>query len=276
MAPRSKKKVDPLKAKAAKQKKIAIGGMAVLCLLGAVQGPKTLKMLKGPQPIVETTSPAPAAAPTGAAIPLPGAPLADDATAAAASMDLATVSDSDASPVAADGQLVSFERFESKDPFAPQATTDPVAPASSGAGASDGAAPSEPSAGAGSTGGQTGGQTDGEGTVDGGFTPAPADGSPAAPAAPSLAAATSISVNGTAENVVVDTPFPATLPTFQLVSVAKNGKSVELGIAGGSYANGEQTIRLTFGKKLTLQNTADGTRYELELLSVAGFAVPKS
>ncbi len=60
-----------------------------------------------------------------------------------------------------------------------------------------------------------------------------------------------------------------------LVSVAKNGKSVELGIAGGTYANGEQTIRLELGQPLTLQNTADGTRYVLELRAVAGFAAPK-
>ena len=44
------KRVDPLKAKAAKQKKIAIGGFVVLARVLAIQGPKTLKMLKGPRP----------------------------------------------------------------------------------------------------------------------------------------------------------------------------------------------------------------------------------
>ena len=61
-----------------------------------------------------------------------------------------------------------------------------------------------------------------------------------------------------------------------LVSVAKNGKSVEIGIAGGEYAAGGETITLGLGKKLTLQNTADGSRYELQLLTVEGQPVPKS
>ena len=61
------KRVDPLKAKAAKQKKIAIGGFVVLAALLAIQGPKTLKMLKGAEaaaPAVVT--PAPAAQPKSA------------------------------------------------------------------------------------------------------------------------------------------------------------------------------------------------------------------
>ena len=34
------------------------------------------------------------------------------------------------------------------------------------------------------------------------------------------------------------------------------------------------TVKLRIGKKLTLQNTADGSRYELELLTVQGFVPP--
>ncbi len=60
-----------------------------------------------------------------------------------------------------------------------------------------------------------------------------------------------------------------------LVKIAKNGKSVEIGIAGGEYASGGETITLALGKKLTLQNTADGSRYELELLTIQGEPVPK-
>ena len=43
------KRIDPLKAKEAKQKKIAIGGAVLLLALLAFQGPKTLKMLQGPR-----------------------------------------------------------------------------------------------------------------------------------------------------------------------------------------------------------------------------------
>ena len=73
----------------------------------------------------------------------------------------------------------------------------------------------------------------------------------------------------------VDEPFPATEPTFVLVSVAANGKSVEVGIAGGEYADGGETLKLVLGKKLTLQNTADGSGYELELRSIKGFPLPR-
>jgi len=36
-----------------------------------------------------------------------------------------------------------------------------------------------------------------------------------------------------------------------------------------------ETLKLALGKKVTLQNTADGSRYELELLSIQGFPLPK-
>lgn len=266
----ARKRVDPLKAKAAKQKKIAIGGVVVLCLVLFIQGPKTLKMIKGADP-----TPVAAVAPVVPTEPVPGAPaaapVAGDPTTAVA-IDLALVADSDAPPVAGVGQLVTFERFASKDPFVPQAVAEPAASGGTPtpAGAPDAAVPASPSVPA--------SPQDGSGPVDGGFTPAPAPGSTggAAPAAPALATLTSISVNGTAEDVEVKKPFPATQPTFVLVSLAKNGKSVEIGIAGGTYADGGQTIELKLGRSLTLQNTADGTRYELELLAVAGFAIPKS
>jgi hypothetical protein len=269
----AKKRVDPLQAKAAKQKKIAIGGMVMLCLLLAIQGPKTLKMLKGPQ-AVTTAQPAPVTpvtpVPGGAPTPDPGAPAGGEATAAGAS-DLAAVSDSDPAPAAEAGQLVSFERFASKDPFAPQAedVPAPVPTAGTDGGAGDGTA--TPGSDAGEAVDPAAPTPAGESAGGGGFTPAAPT-----PAAPALAAATSISVNGTPEDVKVDASFPAAQPTFVLVSVAKNGKSAQIGVAGGSYANGEPTIALKLGQKLTLQNTADGSRYELELLAVEGFAPPKS
>lgn len=265
----ARKRVDPLKAKEAKQKKIAIGGMALLCLLLVIQGPKTLKMLKGPQaaPATAPAAPSPAAPAPGTAAPVP-----TDGTAApvAAAVDLSSLADSDLAPVAGDGQLVTFERFASKDPFVPQAVVEPSAPNPPADEADGEAGADDPAPGKG----------DGaaSGAVDGGFTPAPensAGGGSPAPAAPALAALTSISVNGVAEDVEVEKTFPAEEPTFVLVSLAKDGKSVEIGIADGTYADGGQTIDLKLGKPLTLQNTADGTRYELELLAVAGFPVPK-
>src|ERR687898_2973799 len=120
------KRIDPLKAKEAKQKKIAIGGFILLLALLAFQGPKTLKMLQGPQPVASATS-TPTATTPAPAVPLPGA----DPTAvpvAAAAPELSAVADSDAAPAVEQGQLATFERFASKDPFAQQAEPVEVAP----------------------------------------------------------------------------------------------------------------------------------------------------
>lgn len=250
------KRVDPLKAKQARQKKIAIGGAVLLLALLAYQGPKTLKMLKGPQPV---TPPAAQATP-GTATPAPatpGAPVATPATGGVATpatpaTELASVPDSDAAPEAEQGQLATFERFASKDPFAQQAQ--PVA---------------EPRVSKPNEGKQEAAPkpVKKKPAAPGGFT------APATP--PVLATATSIAVNGVPGDVTLETPFPADEPTFVLVSVAKDGKSVELGIAGGAYAGGGETMKLKLGQTITLQNTADGSRYELKLLSIQGFPLPK-
>jgi len=257
------KKVDPLKAKQARQKKMAIGGAVLLLALLAYQGPKTLKLLKGPQAMPVATSIAPAAAPPGAAPTASGGIAAGEVPGAAAP-ELSAVADSDLSPEAEEGQLATFERFASKDPFAQQA--EPVATAPPPAAVpNDGTKdPADTTSDQKPTTGRS------AGGAESGFT----TGSPT-PAAPELAAATSISVNGVAEDVAVAASFPKDEPTFVLAKVAKDGKSVEIGIAGGEYADGGDTITLALGKKLTLQNTADGSRYELELLTVQGRPVPK-
>lgn len=268
------KRVDPLKAKAAKQKKIAIGGTVLLVALLAIQGPKTLKMLQGPQPVAQPTATTPATTTSGGPAPAPatgtdttgGTAAAEAPAPAAAAAELASVPDSDQAPVVDDGQLATFERFSTKDPFAQQA--EPVAapePAAKAPSKTDPAADptkgSEPTEGDGTAAGPT----------DGGFT----TGGTGSSAAAKLASATSIAVNGAAEDVKLEEPFPAAEPTFVLVSVAADGKSVEIGVEGGEYANGGETLKLLLGKKITLQNTADGSRYELELLSIQGFPLPR-
>ena len=269
------KRVDPLKAKAAKQKKIAIGGTVLLVALLAFQGPKTMKLLQGPQPITPpaattptTTTPGTPEPATAAGAPPASAPVNGEAPATPAA-DLASVPDSDQAPVVDEGQLATFELFSSKDPFAQQAepvTATPAAAKPEEGKLEDDKPATDSSSGPASAGdGGTGTSTDG-GFTTGGTTPA---------AAPELAAANSIAVNGVAEVVEVAAEFPAVQPTFVLVSVAADGKSAQIGIAGGQYANGGETLKLTLGKKVTLQNTADGSRFELELVSLKGFPLPK-
>lgn len=249
------KKVDPLKAKQKRQKIIAaVGGVVLLGLL-AFQVPRVMKQLnkKPPAPpVASTTTAAPSAGtPSLAAPTLAGSAQPASATASASSSGDG-VTTGDAAPAAQEGQLTSFSRFASKDPFAQQ-----LADSS----ATSGASPSGSSAGAGSGSGSLRGSTTG-----GGSAPTSSGGTGSTPA-PGGAV---ISVNGTVMNVTVGTDFPAAgtdpdipQPLFHLVSVTAH--TAKISIAGGSYASGAKTVTLRENKPVTLMNTADGTRYRLVL-----------
>ena len=258
------KRVDPLVAKKAKQKKLAIILGVLLIGVVAFQGPKMLKMMKGPP--ATTAAPATAPAPTPAGTP--------DPAAAAVPVQEAVLADSDIAPSAENGELLSIESFSTKDPFAQQ--VEEAAPTPPAAAPED----SAPPAAAAET------PTDSGDVPPGTFDPLgsnPQDQDPnAAPPSttppvdqPAPATETSISVNGSTESVNENASFPAADPVFVLESLAADGKSVEISVAGGSYTNGKETIKLQIGKRLTLQNTSDGSRYDLELLTVAGFVPPK-
>ena len=265
------KRVDPLKAKKAKQKKVAIGLCVLLAAVVAFQGPKMLKMMKGPQAAAVAEPATPVATPTPTAA-VPGATVAASPTGVpVVPGQEAVLADSDVAPDAQSGQLLSIDSFSTKDPFAQQVTE--VVPSDNPAPASDSAPPATDS------------PTD-SGAPAGTFDPLgsnPQDQDPNAPPVsttpsvdpPATAAETTISINGSTESVATLATFPAADPVFVLESLAKDGKSVEISVAGGSYSNGKQTIKLQIGKRLTLQNTSDGSRYDLELLTVAGFVPPK-
>jgi hypothetical protein len=80
-----------------------------------------------------------------------------------------------------------------------------------------------------------------------------------------------ISVNDQLESVSVGSDFPAANPMFHLVSLTET--TAKISIAGGSYANGSATLTLRVKKPVTLQNTADGSRFAIELLP-QGTAAP--
>ena len=73
-----------------------------------------------------------------------------------------------------------------------------------------------------------------------------------------------ISVNGREEPVGKGGTFPHSAPTFRLVSFGKG--TAEIGIVGGSYATGGETVTLKRGEPLTLVNTTDDTRYRIVLV----------
>lgn len=237
------KKVLDAKAKAKRQKKIAIGGFVLLLALLAYQGPKTMKLLHPAPPPVSSAAPAPAAATTpvavGAAVVAPAAAGAD-----------ALVVNADLSPVPADGQLYVLTKFTSKDPFEPQGVTTTAAPATTTPTTTPTTTTSSSSS-----------------SSDSSFTQAPTSTSTGstAPTTPAPTVAT-ISVNGVEIAVVVKTDFPADSPFFRLVALTAT--TAKIGIAGGSLATGSPTVTLKKGKAVTLMNTADGTRYVLVLISM--------
>jgi hypothetical protein len=80
------------------------------------------------------------------------------------------------------------------------------------------------------------------------------------------AAGATIEVNGTSEDVRVNDSFPASDPTFKLVSVSET--AAVIGLVSGSFSNGDDTITINVGETLALA-ADDGTRYEIKIVSVA-------
>jgi hypothetical protein len=262
------KRVDPLVAKKAKQKKLAIGLCVLLAAVVAFQGQKMMKMMKGPAAAAEAAPATPAATPTGTvdpAVPASAVP--------AVPAQEAVLADSDVAPDAENGQLLSIDAFSTKDPFAQQLTE---------AVPSDTPVPAAPDSAPPATDTPSGASDVPPGTFDPlGSNPqdqdpnAPPVSSTPAVEAPATATETTISINGVTESVATLAEFPAADPVFVLVSLATDGKSALISVAGGTYTDGKQTVKLQIGKRLTLQNTSDGSRYDLELLTVAGFVPPK-
>jgi hypothetical protein len=235
----AKKHVDPLKAKQQKQKKIlAVLGVVFLGVV-AFMGPKLWKQLH-PPPLPPRVIPANGGNPVASAPTTLAAPTLRGAQEPGATTTDSTGSLVAAGPTLQDGQLASFSRFASKDPFAQQLSD------------AQSSSSSPPSSGGSSSGG----------SANPGITGVPGN-------APKPGSAV-ISVNGTLYAVATKTDFPqasATNPTvvplFHLVSVTAHTATIS--IAGGSYATGAPTVTLKENKPVTLMNTADGTRYTLVL-----------
>jgi hypothetical protein len=184
------------------------------------------------KPPTATTTPPPAAV-----APVPGTPVTGTPVSATPTPGAGLI-DSDPAAQAAGGQLVTFDRFSSKDPFQQQA----VLPASSSSSPTD--AKVEP-------------PTSTDASTSSTRPPPP----PPAPA-PTTA---QITVNGSTETVSKGGTFPQSDPVFVLLSVSKT--TAKIAISGGSLDSGGATVTLKKGKKLTLENTVDSARYVLLLVS---------
>jgi hypothetical protein len=261
----ARKRVDPQAAKAAKQKKIAIGGGLLFVALLIFSVPKTMKMMHphhAVQPVQHTTA-APGTVPTTPTTQTPTTPTSVPVSSTTGTPVLTA----ELAPAAREGQLaVLSASFKTKDPFKQLVDDSPATAATATAPA---AASANPPAAA---------KPAAELKVVPTANPAPAPtpaATPAAPAAtqpavrkivlPLLSAV--ISVNGTRGAVGVKQEFPAKAPMFHLLKLTK--KTAKVSVVGGGLAGGGQTLTLRRGKPLTLVNTADGTRFRLVLLSTS-------
>jgi hypothetical protein len=245
--------------KAKKQKQILAVASVVLL---AVVGFQLTKVLGG-----GGSSAAPAV--TTTALGLPSSPLAQ-APAKLPNTDRIVIQhDSD--------QLLSFGLFKSKDPFVQQLSR---------------SSPALPSSPARTTQVQTIAvprvappSKVGAGLTPANTTPKPASTVPSTsttPATPATPATTTpstttpsapangpasvlISTNGVCQAVALKGTFPVNEDIFRVVEIAQDGKSIKIGVVGGSYDSGQPTATLKLGDKLTLVNTADGTRYVIAL-----------
>jgi hypothetical protein len=257
----AKAQVDAKKAKEKKQKILLIVLGVVFLAVAAVMVPSTLKKLnQKPPPLPGNVLP-PNGNPTPAPgqVPLAAPTLGASATPAAAGAAGSPASSSSGAPAPASGQLVSFGRFASKDPFLQQISDRQLAGAA-------------PKATAGKTATSAGGSTSSAAGAAAGSSPvATSSGSGATvteakgPPPPPPASA-SISVNGVAEIVRVGHDFPVAAPLFHLVALGQTW--AKIAIVGGSYTSGTPTVTVRKGKPLVLQNTADGTTYEVRLLAL--------
>jgi hypothetical protein len=268
------------KKRVRRQKQIIVVGSVVLLALLGYQLPKLLGG-KGN----ETFAPAPVTTPSAT----PG-------LAAASPVAAGALPDTDRIVVQRDtSQLISFGLFKSKDPFVQQLsdgtataaakTATPAAPApvkkrtaktvaAAGATPKSSTAPlvpsviTQPAPTPGST-----APVIPPTQVPGGPTPTTTTTTASPPAAPAGAL---ISTNGVCEQVALNGTFPANEDIFRLVEIAKGGKSVKIGVVGGSYDSGQPTAMLKLGQKLTLVNTADGTHYVIVLEAKCDVVAPAS
>ena len=220
-----------------RKKQIVIGGAALLVVVLIFQFMRLSGGSSGAQPGTE-------AAPSGAATATPIAP------------GTATTAPTFATQPATRRIL---NRMPVKDPFVPL-------PGSSAAGA-DASAPAAEAAPAAKSGDDKPAPTPAAEESKPAADAAPADATPppAKPALPPRPGAALLSINGSSRTVGRSKLFPEKDPAFRLVSVSP--KAIKVGVAGGSFTRGRETITIRRGERVTLVNTATGESFVLRYVA---------
>ena len=152
------------------------------------------------------------------------------------------------------GQLRSFSRFASKDPFHALISTT----TSTGSGSSPGGGSSTSTPPAKSGGGGTGPNTPTAPTVTFAQTP-----TTTVPTGPMVLGAV-LKLNGVRRVIAVGSTFPAASPVFKLVAVGR--KAIWISLIGGSFGNGQQTLKIMRNHPVKLVNTTASLNYLLKLV----------
>ncbi len=253
-------RVDAAKKRDKRSKVMLIGLGVVLVAVGIFEIPSMLAVMNKKPPPGTKYDPGPSSVVPGS-LPNVAASATGVTPAAAPAASTGQLVNTDVPPTSADGQLVTFEVFETKNPFRPQVTSSPAgtATASSPGANVPGHAPTStlPTLTIPTTPTST---TPASAVPSAGGASTPTTTPSAAPAVPTV----TISVNGQLSKVGSGAAFPTGTPVFRLVSYQQG--SAQVGIVGGSYAAGGATLTLQLGHPVTLQNTADGKQYRLELL----------
>jgi hypothetical protein len=240
-----------------KQKILLVFMLLLLVIMVVWQGPRTLKRLKGEPaaaPAVQTTtgaasttpSPSTGVSTTGGGTTAPGV-QADPQAALAAERNLG---DTDIPPTADQDQLISFSRFEARDPFVQLVS-------------GESSASTAPEDGGSSSGGSSAPPPTSGGSSGSSFYPPPT----ASGGGTVTTGEVKLSVNGKVETHKVGESFPASDPAFQIVAV--NGDSVQIGLVSGQFSGGQQTITVSVGDEVTLVSQPDGARYTIKIISVS-------
>ena len=253
-----KKRVDPIKQREKRAKIAAAIGGVLFLVVAAVEVPSMLSVLNKKPPPGANATDAGNRNPDGS-IPLPNVAVSSGLSSSG------QLADTDVPPAASDsGELVSFSVFDTKNPFIPQVSDSPVTSSDT---SSQPTSANKPGADVTTT------------TTPTTTTPTTTTTTPTAvPSTPPTTTTTTpttttaappptvrISVNGVVSRVGVQGAFPTGSPVFRLVSYTKT--TAEIGIVGGTYATGDQTLTLQLGHAVTLENTTNQKSYKLELIA---------
>jgi hypothetical protein len=156
------------------------------------------------------------------------------------------------------GKLVSFGRFSTKDPF--HALVNPSASSSSSSG-----------------GGTTTGSTTPPAKAPTSTTTAPSvtfaippTTTAAAPTGPMVLGVV-MRLNGKREIIAPGVPFPEANPVFKLVAVGR--KAMWISLVGGTFGNGQQTLKIERGHPVKLVDTTANLDFVIQLVRMT--MVPK-